>query len=139
MTALSSKDKLKLKVSSAKVERWERERQRPAKNFVVTATGHVKPVERCRVKFAHGREKESPVYESKDTILSDDAPMRSSSGKIAREYRPREWHDYCHDGVSDLPRERGRVVPVFAKPRKDSPFKRAGARIAQGDVVIIRK
>lgn len=47
MAALSTKDKLVLKLSRERVERWNRERLKPAKNPVPNEAGEVKPI-RCR-------------------------------------------------------------------------------------------
>jgi len=46
---------------------------------------------------------------------------------------------YTIDGEGDkpLPRERERVVPVYATPRPDSPFKRSGKALSS--VVVVRK
>ena len=47
MAALSTKDKLTLKLSRERVERWNRERLKPAKNPVIKDDGTIKPI-RCR-------------------------------------------------------------------------------------------
>jgi hypothetical protein len=67
---------------------------------------------------------------------TDAIKLRSSSDKVAMGYKPREWHDYCHDGTSDMPKDRERVVPKLATPRPDSPFKRSGKALSS---VVIEK
>lgn len=47
MTTLSTKDKLTLKLSRERAERWNRERLKPAKNPVIKDDGTIKPI-RCR-------------------------------------------------------------------------------------------
>lgn len=88
MPALSTKDKLKLRLSAAKVERWNRERLKPAKNFTLTASGEQKPIERCKsVAWAHGQEK--PTEEiGKDLhmdlhALTDGIRVRTMAGKLS--------------------------------------------------------
>jgi hypothetical protein len=143
MGALSTKDKLTLKLSAAKVERWNRERCKPAVNFTVSATGKVKPVERCRVVFAHGQEKpEESVVPDKTAAthaLSDGHKMRLPCGKLTLLRRGDNFSDYHDSDYSESPRDPAwkNGQPTVAKARPDSPFKRAGKSAAS--VVIVRK
>lgn len=139
MPALSTKDKLKLRLSAAKVERWNRERLKPAVNVIVTASGKEKPVERCRVKWAHGQVKQTPVYPDKDVVPSAPLKMRSASDKLTLVRRGDNFSDYQDASYSDTPRDPAwkANAPKVAKARPDSPFKRAGQSAAK--VVIVRK
>lgn len=140
MPALSTKDKLKLRLSAAKVERWNRERQKPAKNFEVTASGKVKPVERCRVVWAPGQDKpDIPVESRQDGLdsvhrVTDGHKMRLSAGKLTLVRRGDNFSDYGSDSVVPSP---AKDLPKVATPRPDSPFKRSGKAVA--NVVIVRK
>ena len=78
------------------------------------------------------------------TILAEKAGDIGSHNALCnpRAYRnAREGRvgKYTIDGEGDkpLPRERERVVPVYATPRPDSPFKRSGKALSS--VVVVRK
>ena len=132
MPALSSKDKLKLRLSAAKVERWNRERRKP----VVNPTDPDKPI-RCRsIQWAHGQEKPVPVYPDKAVVACDNEPMRLSCGKLTIVRRGDNFSDYQDADYSESPRDPVRVVREY-KPRPNSPFKRAAK--AAASVVIVRK
>ena len=140
MGALSSKDKLKLKLSAAKVERWNRERTKPAVNHTVTANGKIKPVVRCQNVWAHGQEKpaESVVPDKTDATnaLSNGHAMRLPCGKLTMVRRGDTFVDYQDSDYSESPRDPIRPKIVY-RARPDSPFKRAGK--AAASVVIVRK
>ena len=143
MPALSTKDKLKLRLSAAKVERWNRERLKPAVNHKVTASGNVKPVERCRVVWAHGQDKPDEVIKPDATdrvnALSDGHKMRLPCGKLTLRRNGDNFSDYHDASYSDAPRDPAwkEGQAKFAKPRPSSPFKRAGQSASK--VVVVRK
>lgn len=159
MGALSSKDKLTLKVSKARVERWNRFILSPPKNFVVTANGKVKPVERCLgIVFAPEQDKPEEVISSDklDSVhrLSDGYKVRTMAGKLGVHSNAiaARVHSISHTDpdtgvvttqiVADCaendvsPRDPawkdGQRVTV--KARANSPFKRAKV-----ETIIIRK
>lgn len=144
MAALSSKDKLTLKLSKERLERWERERRKPAKNFVVTPAGKVKPVERCKgIVFAAGQDKptEDVSPDRMDSVhrSTDGHKMRLPCGKLTLVRRGDNFSDYQDADYSESPRDPAWKAnqPAIAKPRPNSPFKRAGASLSS--VVVIRK
>lgn len=144
MPALSTKDKLKLRLSAEKVERWNRERMKPAVNHTVTASGKVKPVvrgEHLVLNLVDGKAvpKDAPIYPDKDTIVSSGDKMRLPCGKLTLVRRGDNFSDYHDPGYSDAPRDPAwkEGQAKLAKSRPDSPFKRAGK--AAASVVIVRK
>ena len=134
MPALSTKDKLKLRLSAAKVERWNRERLKPA----VNPDDPDKPI-RCRsVKWAHGREKPAIEYADKGTVPSHDVKVNPKAyNSFLR--RGDSFADYQDADYSESPRDPAwkANLPSVAKARPNSPFKRAGKSAAS--VVIVRK
>lgn len=134
MPALSTKDKLKLRLSAARMERWNRERLKPADN----------DVDRCKgIVFAPGQDKPEEVIQPDglDSVhrLTDGHKMRLSAGKLTLVRRGDNFSDYHDADYSESPRD-----PVWkegqskiARSRPDSPFKRAGR--ATSSVVIVRK
>ncbi len=86
MAALSTKDKLVLKLSRERVERWNRERLKPAKNPVVKDDGTVKLV-RCRDTAWGGTDWEQPETIQPDRLDSlyratDGIRMRTVASKL---------------------------------------------------------
>ena len=134
MPNLSSKDKLALRLSSARMERWNRERHKPADNDKA----------RCAsIAWAHGQDKPDEVIkpDAMDKVhsLSDGHKMRLPCGKLTLVRRGDNFSDYHDAGYSESPRD-----PVWkegqaklAKARPNSPFKLAGK--AAASVVIVRK
>lgn len=139
MSVLSTKDKIKLRLSAARVERWNRERVKPALN----PESPDKPI-RCRsVIWAHGQEKdgESIQPDKMDSVhrLTDGHKMRLPSGKLTLVRRGDNFSDYYDADYSESPRDPvwKKDAPRYAQARPDSPFKRAGKSVAS--VVVIRK
>jgi hypothetical protein len=161
MSALSSADKLKLRLSAARVERWNRERKKPAKNHVITASGELKPVVRCQNVWAHGQEKpeELIVPDKTESVqrMTDGYKVRTMAGKLDKHGNAiaARVHTISHtdpltgkvtyqvvqDCASNdpMPQDPAYKVnaPKYAKSRPNSPFKRAGASLSS--VVIVRK
>jgi len=103
MATLSSKDKLTLKLSAQRVERWNCERMKPAKD-----------VSRCKgIVFAPGQEKESLEYGDKDVIVSSGDKMRNADAKTARQFVRR------HMGFSDYTPDASEIQPIGAGKRKN--------------------
>jgi len=152
MTALSSADKLKLRLSDARVERWNRERRKPAAND--------KP--RCQgVIFAPGHDKvDETILPDRMEIIhraSDGFKVRTMAGKLSKHGNAIAArvhtieHIVPHTGEShtqivyDCPQNDPvpqdpawkTNAPKHAKARPNSPFKRAGASLSS--VVVIRK
>lgn len=134
MPALSTKDKLKLRLSAAKVERWNRERLKPA----VNPTDPDKPI-RCRsIQWSHGQEKPTVEYADKGVVPSHDVKVNPKAyNSFLR--RGDSFADYHDPDYSESPRDPAwkADAPKVAKARPDSPFKRAGRSAAK--VVIVRK
>lgn len=145
MGALSSKDKLKLKLSAAKVERWNRERTKPAKNFTMTASGKLKPIVRGEslvLNLIDGKAAPKPAESvvpdktEATNALSNGHAMRLPCGKLTMVRRGDTFVDYQDADYSESPRDPIRPKIVY-RARPDSPFKRAGK--AAASVVIVRK
>lgn len=131
MPALSSKDKLKLRLSAAKVERWNRERRKP----VVNPTDPDKPI-RCRsIQWAHGQEKPAIDYADKGIVSSHIVKVNPKAYNSFVRHGD-NFSDYQDADYSESPRDPVRVVREY-KPRPNSPFKRAAK--AAASVVIVRK
>lgn len=134
MGNLSSKDKLVLRVSAARVERWNRERLKPVSND--------KP--RCQ-SIVFGASPDKPTEDIKpdrlDSVhrLSDGHKMRLPCGKLTLLRNGDNFSDYHDADYSESPRdpEWKTGLPSVAKSRPNSPFKRAGKSASQ--VVIVRK
>ena len=169
MPALSTKDKLALRLSSARMERWNIERRKPAKNFIITASGEQKPVERCTsIAWAHGQEKPSEVVkpDATDKVHSlTDSPklrFRSMAGKLSLHGNATSarvhtighlqadgsYHNQvildCKQNDSSLPNDVVKGKPVAIRRDKDNAFKaygakKAQARIASGELIIERR
>lgn len=168
MPSLSTKDKLALKLSSARMERWNIERRKPAKNFTITASGEKKPVERCRVIFTPDQEKPkeniAPDAMEKVHALTSkpNLKFRSMAGKLSMHGNAASarmhtighlqadgsYHSQvildCKETDSSLPNEVVKGNPVAASRDKANAFKaygarKAQARIASGSLVIERK
>jgi hypothetical protein len=78
------------------------------------------------------QEKPELTFDDKDTILCSGS-CRSSADKFSRFQRVNEGNQYGEfDKVSPVDPNKGK--PLFAKPRKNSPFKRA-----KSTPVVIRK
>ena len=161
MSALSSADKLKLRLSAARVERWNRERNKPAKNHVMTASGELKPIVRCQNVWAHGQEKpdEDIVPDKLDSVhrSTDGYKVRTMAGKLSAHGNAiaARVHTVTHTdplsgkvtsqivqdcAINDpMPQDPAykASAPKYAKARPNSPFKRAGASLSS--VVIVRK
>jgi len=125
MAVLSTKDKIKLRVSAAKVERWKTERLKDHADNAIRGTTFT--------AWSFGQEKPAMSYPDKDTIESDNAHMRSSSDKLARDFK--RYNDTFADYAND-PAPLPKPKPIFVTPRADSPFKVNGRRRV---VVIERK
>ena len=134
MGALSSTDKLKLRVSAARIERWNRERLKPATN----PADPDKPI-RCRyVHWAHGQEKPSVEYADKGVVPSHIVKVNPKAyDNVVR--RGDNFSDYHDADYSESPRDPAwkAGLPSVAKSRPSSPFKRSGK--AAASVVIVRK
>lgn len=151
MPNLSSKDKLALRVSAARIERWNRERLKPVSND--------KP--RCQsIVFGASQDKpeENILPDRLDSIhrMTDGCKVRTMAGKLSVHGNAlsARVHTVAHmrgDGsyetqiVLDCPDNDGPVrdpawktgLPSVAKARPNSPFKRSGK--AAASVVIVRK
>lgn len=134
MGNLSSKDKLALRVSAARIERWNRERLKPVSND--------KP--RCQsIVFGASQDKpeENILPDRLDSVhrLSDGHKMRLPCGKLTLLRNGDNFSDYHDADYSESPRDPAwkTGLPSVAKSRPNSPFKRAGKSASQ--VVIVRK
>ena len=134
MTSLSAKDKLRLRLSAERIEKWNRERRKP----VINPTDPDKPI-RCRhIKWAHGQEKPEVEYADKGVIPSHNVKVNPKAyNSFVR--RGDNFSDYHDSDYSETPRDPAwkANAPKVAKARPDSPFKRAGKSAAS--VVIVRK
>lgn len=152
MSALSTKDKLKLRLSAQRVERWEIERRKPVNNGI----------ERCKhVAFSSNPNRAEEIIR-KDKVFTPEIKMRSGSDKLAQRVSNRDVaHKHLHhepvmvngvwrmltietidvvgggDGSGYTPGEvnEAKEKPRFATPRPDSPFKRA----KRAPVVVVKK
>lgn len=126
---VSSKDKLRVNLAAKRVERWNRERCKPANNDTKRCEG---------IQWSPNQDKPALVYADKSVIASDAVKMRSSADKVAREMRRNgdTFIDYQDAGYSELPRDAVKVTRSY-RARPDSPFKRAAK--AASAVVIVRK
>lgn len=117
---ISNKDQMRINLASKRVERWNRERCKPADNSKPRCTSLV---------ICAGQDKPVPSYNDKAVVYSANAKMRSSADKVARELRRNgdNFSDYHDAGYSDAPRDPAwkAGLPKVAASRADSPFKRA--------------
>lgn len=137
MAALSSADKLKLKLSKARVERWNRFILNPPKNFEVTASGKVKPVVRCEsVAFAPGQDKPEEIIGpdlcEQINRLTDGHKVRTSAGKLTLVRRGDNFADYTDPDYSESHRDPAWKAgqPKIAKRRANSPFKKSRSSLS---------
>ena len=135
MGALSTKDKLKLKLSAARVERWNRERCKSANN-------DVKRGEFLVLNLVNGKAMPKPAEEivpdktAQTHALSDGHKMRLPCGKLTLLRNGDNFSDYHDAGYTESPRDPIRPKSVY-RARPDSPFKRAGKSASA--VIIVRK
>lgn len=134
MANLSSKDKLALRVSAARVERWNRERLKPVDN----------DKSRCQ-SVVFGASQDKPTEEIKPDRMesihrvTDGHKVRTSAGKLTLLRNGDNFSDYHGADYSESPRDPAwkAGLPSVAKSRPSSPFKRAGK--AAASVVIVRR
>jgi len=142
MTALSTEDKLRLKVSAKRVEAWNRYKLLPPKKvkrctLTIFSPNQDKPVERLDLD-------KMPVVER----LTDGSKYREVN--IVPLRNGDNFHDYGHDapraapiGASDKAKRNGTAIVykqhaglATSTPRPDSPYKRRDS--ASKPVVIVR-
>ena len=131
---LSTKDKLRLKLSAERVERWNRERMLPPSNDKPRCK-HLMPGE----AFRHEETIKPDRLEVLER-LTDGHAMRSGQDKMSRMFvrRHMSFKDYQPDEYSDVPRQPVHLTnaPNCAKARPDSPFKRAAKAAAK--VIVVK-
>lgn len=130
MAALSTKDKVLLKLSRERVERWNRERCKPARNAIPKEDGTITPI-RGRHIITGGtdwKQDETILPDRLDAIYreSDGCKVRTMAGKLSR-HGERPTYDNAvrtqADGttqviVYDPSRDYVNVDAVFAELRK---------------------
>lgn len=141
MPVLSDKDKMRLRVSKARVEAWKRHMETPASN-PVDRKGDLKQI-RFRVTLGvNKRDDEVIVPDNTEAICrsSDGYAVRSMSGKLALHVKAQGVPDngrYIEEPF-DVRMARAYDAaaqgPKHVTKRADSPFKRA-----KRETVIVRK
>lgn len=131
---ISSKDKLRVNLAAKRVERWNRERCKPAHNPVDKHGDRVQ----CRLRgivFDADQDKPALVYADKGVVSSHVVKVNPKAyNSFVR--RGDSFADYQDADYSDKPRDPAYKAREY-KARPNSPFKRAQASAAS--VVIVRK